>query len=209
MLSATRVTLEKARYFLRQAAMCGVADRAGLATNLEAAIVFGRSTTFHLQKEYRHHPEFAPWYAEQQRLMDADTRCRFFKEARNLILKQGPVAVQRVISVELVVSADFAVRVAAQANRAAPWYRRPIRILWEDIRAELRRALGSLVQRIRRAVKERWRPPHPRVTVVGDDFFFDDPEWRNCPAVQLVGEYLDRLEPLIAGAEARFEERRA
>ncbi len=45
-----RATLARARFFLRQAAACGTDDVEVAEHNLNAAIVFGRSVTFHLQR---------------------------------------------------------------------------------------------------------------------------------------------------------------
>jgi hypothetical protein len=52
---------------------------------LEAAIVFGRGVTFHLQKEYRRRPAFECWYCDQQSIMEADPIFKFFRDTRNFI----------------------------------------------------------------------------------------------------------------------------
>lgn len=63
--SIARETLEAARLFAKQADAAGN-DIMGFRHNLEAAIVFGRSVTFHIQKEFTRHAGFDKWYSEQQ-----------------------------------------------------------------------------------------------------------------------------------------------
>ena len=46
--------------------------------NLEAAIVFGRTVTFHLQAEFSHIQGFGPWYSEQRNFMEQDPLFTFF-----------------------------------------------------------------------------------------------------------------------------------
>lgn len=50
--SVARHTLEQARDFLRLSDGLIESDREASAALIEAAIVFGRSITFHLQKEF-------------------------------------------------------------------------------------------------------------------------------------------------------------
>lgn len=196
--------MEKARLFLRQAAACGTADRDGFVANLEAAIVFGRSVTLHLQKEYRHRPGFDEWYAARQAEMRADPVCEFFNEARTLILKVGPLAVRRVITVDLALTVMASVAMEATIIRGAPWYRRSPRIIWEDLRAETRRVVSRLSRWLRPPRPSA--PPGPTRTVVRDGFYFPGSAWPDRPAEELVRHYLDGLEPIVRAADARFAE---
>lgn len=102
-----------------------------------------------------------------------------------------------------------------RVKRARPWYRRSPAILWQDAAAAVvrplkrwryrlgvwgwrRRAdLGARVERIH----ARFRKP-AEVTV--QEFFFDDPEGLNRPAVVLVDAYLSRWEVIVIEAESKF-----
>ena len=90
-MSDTREVLEKAIFFLELARHSARQERKHFERFVEAAIVFGRSVTFHLQKEFAQHPDFSSWYAGQQELLRNDDLCRFFVERRNFILKEGPL----------------------------------------------------------------------------------------------------------------------
>lgn len=87
--SVARNTLGKARFFLNQAELCETSDREAFEAYLAAAIVFARSITFHIQKEYRHQPNFENWYSHHEAKMRDDPICKFFIEKRNLIVKEG------------------------------------------------------------------------------------------------------------------------
>jgi hypothetical protein len=57
-------TLEKARYFLHQAAAAEAdlaSPRIAYAANLEAAIIYGHAVWDHLRSEFRHHPKYKVW----------------------------------------------------------------------------------------------------------------------------------------------------
>ena len=84
-----RATLQRARFFLRQGAVCGTEDVEGAEHNLNAAIVFGRSVTFHIQSQYGHRPDFDYWYAWQENVLRSDPLAVFFNKARNDILKRS------------------------------------------------------------------------------------------------------------------------
>ena len=57
--------------------------------NVEAAIVFARSVTFHIQKEFSARPDFEEWYSPWQKRLAASPTCAYFLEKRNFVLKQG------------------------------------------------------------------------------------------------------------------------
>ena len=61
--SIARRTLRKARFFAGQAEQSKTGQREAFETYLEAAIVFGRSVTYHIQKEFKHENGFDDWYA--------------------------------------------------------------------------------------------------------------------------------------------------
>lgn len=59
-------TLKKALHFVRQARATSPDDREALVANFEAAVVFCRSVTFHLQSQSAHSPCFVQWYETNQ-----------------------------------------------------------------------------------------------------------------------------------------------
>jgi len=90
MESTASLTLRKARLFLAQARAADPNDRDAIASNLEAAIVFCRSVTFHLQSQFAHSTGFVEWYAEQQHRLGEQPLSRFMLNQRNYVLKVGP-----------------------------------------------------------------------------------------------------------------------
>jgi hypothetical protein len=55
-------TIKKARFFVDQASRTDPNDREAITNNVEAAIVFARSVTIHLQSEFAHVPGCHEWY---------------------------------------------------------------------------------------------------------------------------------------------------
>jgi hypothetical protein len=80
-------TLRCSRYFLNRAERAATNDPVGLRYDIEAAIVFARSVTFHLQKELSSRAGFHDWYARVQDRLRTDPVARFLLETRNFILK--------------------------------------------------------------------------------------------------------------------------
>ena len=72
MTSIARETLQKARLFLKQTEDQTERDHKAAATMLEAVVVFTRSVTFHLQKEFASSPGFKEWYEEVRKQLAAD-----------------------------------------------------------------------------------------------------------------------------------------
>lgn len=211
MASTTRVVLEKARFFLAQAeaaepAAHASADRIPFLANIEAAVIYGRSVTFHLQKEFSNQSEFAGWYAEVRERLRANPRFRFLVETRNLILKEGPAPIYRTVQVTAHLPAMGQMTVNAVVIRGRPWYRRSPRISYEDARAK---ALGPVSRwkqqrdmlRRRQAAMRQQATPAPSVS---DGFYFNEPAFATVPVREIVREYLDELETIVAGAETRF-----
>jgi hypothetical protein len=106
--------------------------------------------------------------------------------------------------------------VEGKVTRGEPWYRRSLPILWQDARATVLRPvhrwryrLGEAVKRRRRVLSQsvdawrtRWRTR--RIVPTVREFYLDDPEGLDRPAVDLVRAYLDRLQAVVAEAEAQF-----
>jgi hypothetical protein len=99
-----------------------------------------------------------------------------------------------------------------KVTRAAPWYKRPPRILWEDSKravlspwrewCEARREKPRIEAWRREAQAPRVAPTAPKV-----QFYFasENPAAKDKPAVELVYEYLRRIETEIETFERRFE----
>lgn len=196
-------TLGRANFFLDCAQANITSDRRAFEHFLEAAIVYGRSVTFHLQKEFSKYSGFDDWYREKQEEMGKDPLFRFFLGKRNYILKEGPVSIQKTIAVtisETVVASDF---VEVKVIRGKPWYKRGPKILLEDLRA-------PLLQKYRKWKYERELSQRRKIrnlqqqTEVSEILHFEEPEWRSRPAMDLVREYLQKLTTVIDEAERRF-----
>ena len=197
------VTLTKARFFAGQATRTDPNDTEAIANYLEAAVVFARSVTFHLQSQFAHIPGFDEWYAEQQKRLRSDPLSRFMLDKRNYVLKVGSVSVKRIIGVAIeetvVASAEMTVRII----RAKPWYRRSPKVLLED-------ALHPFRERVHRW-RQRWTgvkaSQHSRqgsTDVVQDALFFTDAEWEDTPALELLKRQLATLDEIVTQAAARF-----
>lgn len=189
--------------------------------NIQAAIVFGRSMFHYLDRHPKTDPAYAAGFQATAARMTGDPVLAYFKDARDLWLKRRPPSITRRIYLSSTLTATGTVFAEARVKRAGPWYRRPPRILWMDtgdaimrpIRRWRRQGAAAIRRRIdplRRRV-ETWRarrraqPPSVR------EYYFSDadPEGLDRPAVDLVREYLDRLEAIVDEAEAQFPALRA
>lgn len=202
MESVAGVTLEKARFFVDQAGQADPNDREAIANYLEAAIVFARSITFHLQSQFAHISGFGEWYAEQQKRLADDHLSRFMLHQRNYVLKVGPASLKRIVGVTFTESIMLSDEVSVRVVRGKPWYRRSPRILLLD-------AIFPLRERI-----HRWRQRRTQIkaaqsrcsssSVVQDALFFTDAEWKDTPALELLNRQLATLEEIVMQAEAQF-----
>ena len=208
MQSVATITLAKARFFARQASQADANDREAITNNLEAAIVFARSVTFHLQSQFAHVPGFDAWYAEKQKQLREDRLGRFLLEQRNYVLKVGPAPVSRSISVSITESLSLTSELSVKVVRGRPWYRRSLKILLEDATYPLREWIRKLQDRWakKRAAREAEQNSS---AIVLDAMFFTDPEWEHTPALELLSRQLMSLEGLVLEAEARFLRRSA
>jgi hypothetical protein len=218
-MSIARVTLDKARHFLALAERLESDQRDVYVALLEAAIVFGRSVTLHLQKEFAQCEGFKDWYCDQRERLKADELCAYLLETRNVILKEGPVSVRRNISVAIGGAVEVDSAFSVVVRRGGPWYRRQPKIMWEDLRGEMQERLRPFCDRGRRhlrSLRDRVRPkppPESPQTISGQSsdetqtFHFDDERWRHQPAPDLIRTYLDKLEPIVAEAERTYAAR--
>jgi hypothetical protein len=200
MESIASVTLRKSRFFLEQAIRADLNDRDAITTNLEAAIVFCRSVTFHLKSQFAHSPGFAEWYAQQEKRLRADRLSRFMLHQRNYVLKVGPASVKRNVDVTMMASLQLSAGLSVQVIRGKPWYKRSLKIILEDIFRPFRENWHHWHRRLKRAQK----PQQASNGVTRDTLFFTEGEWENAPALDLVKQQLSTLGEIVAQAEARF-----
>jgi hypothetical protein len=217
--TSPRNPLTRARFFLAQAEALPGTDQETFDTYLQAAIVFGRSIYHHLQTVATApgaDSEYREWFTAKSAEMKADRVLEYLREYRDLLLKEQQVTVQRRIFGTVSLSAHISLYAEGRVTRSEPWYRRSVGILWHDAMAPVMRPihrwryrLGEDIERRRRAVgqkveawRTRWRNRNVVPTV--REFYLDDPEGLDRPAVDLVRAYLDRLEVIVLDAEARF-----
>ena len=209
MLSVARETITKARFFLDRAEEAGASRRDALCNYLEASIVFSRSVTFHLQKEYADRPGFSDWYAREQVLLRQSRLSRFLLEQRNYVLKEGQIVTHRVMEMAMTGSIHISGSASIEVVRGAPWYKRSIRVLWDDITRPLRsrfnllRVKGALAKAQRRAPQTPVRQAQSS-GLVNDAIYFSNDEWRDVPAIMLVRRLLDDLDVVVSEAEQLF-----
>jgi hypothetical protein len=197
---AGRKTLERARFFLRQAALYGVGDVEGAEHNFNAAIVFGRSVTFHLQSQYRDRPDFDYWYAWQENAMRDDKLLSFFVETRNIILKEGPVSTPVVNKTVKVIGSLPIGWLELPPPRSELWYRRGLRVLSLDAWRAMTLPLARL--RLRWALLwQVYRASRLPISVTTQDLHFADLQYGDQRALELVRAYLDTLERVVKVAE--------
>lgn len=204
MQSTASLTLAKARLFLEQARRANGNDRHTISTNLEGAIVFCRSVTFHLQSQFAHAPGFDTWYAEQQSILKGHRLSRFLLEQRNYVLKVGPAIVNRIVGVSITGSVLMRGEITVRVLRGQPWYRRSIKILFEDLMYPLRERIGLWMERRRWHVAAKQKATESAEITTTDELHFTDAEWKEFPAIQLIEQQLAVLADIVAEAEARF-----
>jgi len=198
-------TLAKARLFASQASSASAKNWEAFAANFEAAVVFGRSVTFHLQKELRSTPGFDTWYEAEQERMRADPVLSLFKDERNFILKQGPARLKdrKHVLVETAGTVEMAGELQVKVIRGSPWYRRSVSILWEDFKRDLLQRFKPLIPR--RSPRRPAPASHPGTVATERHVHFLDHEgFRDSPALDLLQYFFDTLQVMIQTAEGRF-----
>lgn len=194
--------VKKARYFVNQA-KSDPNDINKIKMNIEVAIIYCRSVTFHLQSQFAHTQGFAEWYNSKRLELGSSRLSKFLLEQRNIALKQGPLLMHRVVNVSVAVNISISTHVEVEVTRGAPWYKRPVRILYEDAISPFRKKIVSIGQRLARLFEPKINKPDS-VAVVDDLLYFSDDEWKNIPAVDLVEKQLNTLEELVREAQQLF-----
>ncbi|OLC12041.1 MAG: hypothetical protein AUH29_17565 [Candidatus Rokubacteria bacterium 13_1_40CM_69_27] len=193
---SARATLDRARFFLRQAAICGIEDPVGFEHYINACIVFGRSVTFQLQKEFKHRAGFDNWYEPLQTEMKEDKLSLFFNAARTFIIhKEGSLRTQERVTRSRVIGI-LPVGWIELPEHDAAWYRR---LRASGLRPYYRLKLKWFFFR------ERRRARHLPIEMVTVDLHFEDAGPLGAtPALQLTKEYLNGMEAIVEEAELRF-----
>jgi len=203
--SIAHKTLTRARFFVDQAEKCDTSHREEFEHFVYAAIVFARSITNYIQKEYKHSAGFDVWYSQKREEMRSDPLLKFFYKARTSILKKRLLGIGRsvILKIQSVFSRTLVGEVDFKVTRHKLWYRRKPKILWEDIQATI---IGPIRKWYRKRRSEQKRPQVQEEPVIEsiDYFFFDDPAWKDKPAVDLLRECLDKLEIIVDEADKRF-----
>jgi len=102
MTTNTGDKLNGARHFLKQMKN-KQSDRDAFRYNLSAFLSATRSVTWVMKKEFDKAPGFEKWYETVQEDMNKDSAMKFFKEKRNITLKEGSAKPQARVDVTIYV----------------------------------------------------------------------------------------------------------
>lgn len=178
-------------------------DRTAFEHFLEASIVFGRSVTFALQKEFSGVPDFKLWYAQKQAEMASDSLFKFLLEKRNYILKEGPIAVPKTTSISIADTVILSDYVEAHVTRGKPWYRRSPKVLLQDVLTPIRGIMNRHRQKSRESRLRKRLEIHSE-SKTEERLHFEDEQWCDRAATDVISEYLHKLEKIVKEAENRF-----
>lgn len=196
-------TLQKARFFNHQASLAGKENVESFIRYIEASIIFGRSVTFHIRKEFGKTQGFAEWYKPKQEEMGSNETCKFLLEKRNVILKEGPVEIAQTTSLDLSITVRPVGYGRAELIHPNPWYRRSPRILLKSVLMYISRPFKKLV-RDRGRPEAQQRGGKSSTAEVTVSLRFEEDGFGNRPATEVVSEYLDYLEGIVIEAEKAF-----
>jgi hypothetical protein len=203
-----RTTLLKSQYFLEQATIAEAdpkilaePDWLPFAANLEAAIIYARSSIDHL------HREFAPMYNSKgyrtwhekrwEALCRSNPVCDYLSNRRNVIVHQEPEKTHAHVFLEAVgISIVGSMSASAAVTRANGTVERS--------NSEQPSELPEK-QKASSPENNPPQPPKPSSSRPLQTFFFTDPAWRARPAVSYVGEFIDVIRKFISDAETKFQ----
>jgi hypothetical protein len=186
---------------------------------LQAAIVFGRSVYQYLQsldETAGADPGYRQWFSAKRTVMAADPVLEYFRKSRDLLAHHRHLPVAKRAFGRVSLSAHISMYAEGRVTRSERWYRRSLGILWHDAIAPAMRPvhrwqyrLGEAIKQRRRVLRQRvdaWRSRwrNRKVVPTVRQFYLDDPEGLDRPAVDLVRTCLDRLEAIVAEAETLF-----
>jgi hypothetical protein len=177
----SKMTLLKAQYFLEQARKAEadpaiLAERLPFAANLEAAIIYARSSIDHLRNEFaqRYNSKgYRTWHATKwEALCTSDAVCDYFANRRNFIVHQEPEKTNARIFAEAKLSIKTAVSVEMTVNTG----RR------NQLEGPDSEALDKAPPKKEEALSDRDTGPDraqdTSSTKISQQFFFADPDLR-------------------------------
>jgi hypothetical protein len=198
-----RTALLKAQYFLDQA-MIAEADpkiladpnRLPFAANLEAAIIYARSSIDYL------HSEFAPmykskgyrkWHDQQwKKLCTSNPVCSYFAERRNFIVHEESEKTTAHVFLQGASFGKQSTSVSMTAKRADGTTEKPIS--------------GQPAKQPALSVPDNPpEPPKSSPSRASQQFFLAEPALRDKPAIAYVGDFIDAIRKFISDAEAKFQ----
>jgi len=215
--TSPRNPLTRARFFLAQAEASSGFEQEAFENFVQAAIIFGQSVYEYMASAPTADGAYRDWLRATSIAMEADPVLAYFRRSRNLLVHRRHVPVQRrIFGTASETLPSLSMYAEGRVTRGEPWYRRSLGILWQDATATVMRPvhrwryrLGETIKQQRRVLRQRveawqtrWRNRNVVPTV--REFYLDDPEGLDRPAVDLVRAYLDRLEVIVSEAEARF-----
>jgi hypothetical protein len=185
------LALRKARYFLSQAERAEadpavLANRLPFAANLEAAIIYARSSLDHLRNEFAPKHNFTGyrrWHdAKFETLRNKHPIFEYLAERRNFIVHQEPEQTNAQVSVAIEISVKASMAVSLTVTRA-----------------------DGTVERDEPVSKPATNNVPPKATTsTSQVFFFADQEWRAKPAVAYVDDFINLCEGFISKAINQF-----
>ncbi|WP_157772256.1 hypothetical protein [Zobellella denitrificans] len=97
----TRTALARAEFFLSLAEQCTPKQRAEFEAFIEASIIFARATLHHLQNNYKRHTSWKEWFES----IKGDPAVEFFRQHRNVVLKESSPKAGQIISLNSIETA--------------------------------------------------------------------------------------------------------
>ncbi len=192
--------IDRARFFLGNAGRAQQAgDRRAFVYSLEAAVVFARSITLHLQKQLRHVDGFDEWYQGEQEKMRAEPEMRFMVGARNFILKEGQLTVRALHSVNIheTVALSDSVSVTLIRSDGDTATDQP------TVELDTGSPPGQRLHKLHTGGSIRPGGAPESSTTTSVEFYFKDQDGSD-PAIGRVARYIDQLDELVSEANHRF-----
>jgi len=160
--TSPRNPLTRARFLLAQAEALSGDQREAFDTYLQAAIVFGRAIYHHLQTVAQSSgvdTAYRQWFTAKSAEMKTDPVLEYFRESRDLLLKERQVTVRRRVFGTASAAAYISEYAEGRVTRGEPWYRRSLGILWQDATATVMRPVHRWRYRLVEAIKQQWTGP--------------------------------------------------
>ncbi|PVX23273.1 MAG: hypothetical protein CW691_11075 [Candidatus Bathyarchaeum sp.] len=96
-MNEVKDALEEAEYFYQKMEATNIPKE--FRFNVNAFISRARALTWVLKKQFSGNQRFSEWYASQEKLMRKDELMSFFKEARNISVKENPIRPRSLTSI--------------------------------------------------------------------------------------------------------------